>query len=725
MPSRMIQNNFGGGEISPVLYGRSDLQAYYRGCASAENFFVSKEGTLRKRRGIGTCAAVAHDWSDCRVFPYRYDRTAGGVLVLSFEADEDDGTTTATAELYDKSMEEPVATASFPAEGGVKDVQCKQIGDQLWLSNGSFFKVLTVTYTASTEADDSWDLTASDWSQTPRPSPVKSISASKSSGMDKSNRLLSYRAFVVANGVMSAGKTASVYVNNTWPSGAYVTVTVRVEQGTDGGYGFDYVVLAKKTGGNYGEVARWYPEDFSDSGTKSFTDENISGGDAVYEQTNVLGNGFSGPLCVDCFQQRKVFANAFDRKTGRRTFKATSSVRTFSLGDDFAGVVSVTKNGNDTDQYTVADDVEAPGKAITFSENGTYVVTFLTASSNAYPMTMWFSEVGNIDNFYAGRPTVDSDAFSPTISSTGPAFIRWTCCFQDAMVVFTDCGLFSVGFSQTSGFSASSCRISRFSQVAASPGIQPVVTDAGIVFVGADRRTLYTASYDLQENSMKPVNRSVLVEHLTRTNPIVAAALQEFPDSVVWCVLADGSFATFTFERNEEVFAWSHGRIPGARVLDAVSLGTVTEEAGGRSFTDMAFVVERDLPGGGSERFLARFREVFADRIGDGDDAAETPVAATLVTLRPESQDRTLAGYKKNVKDVLVRLYETGSLKVRPAGAGDLLELVRAKTPDGLFSGDVKAMPHGYVNEEAQMTFVSDDANPCEVLMLVSTVEVG
>ena len=63
--------------------------------------------------------------------------------------------------------------------------------------------------------------------------------------------------------------------------------------------------------------------------------------------------------------------------------------------------------------------------------------------------------------------------------------------------------------------------------------------------------------------------------------------------------------------------------------------------------------------------------------------------------------------------------------KLDMAHYGKVFELVRAKTPDGLFSGDVKAMPHGYVNEEAQMTFVSDDANPCEVLMIVSTVEVG
>ena len=659
MPARMIQNNFSGGEISPVLYGRSDLQSYYKGCALAENFVVSKEGTLRKRRGIRAFTKLevtssdgnlsTPDYSACRIVPYRYDRTRGGFLLV-WKAD---GADAFSVSYFDKDGAPRGEAASFDGAGSVKDLQWKQIGDQIWLSNGSSFKIVTVT-----SGDDGavTGIAVSDWARTPKPEqPTLSATGYNENGnvYDGSGETsIGYCAIIVSGGVMSNMAKSSAYQKKSWVAGAYVSISVSVTR-QQLNSGFDYVAVGKSVGGTYGELTRFYPEDFGKGVVVWYSDKNVSPGDGIYLQTDVLGKNFSNPLCVDCFQQRRVFANASTE--GRR-----------------------------------------------------------------YPMTLWFSEVGNLSNFMASRPTVDSDAFSPTISSTGPAFIRWICTFQDSVVLFTDCGLFSVGFTQTSGFSAQSCRISKFSDLAVCETIQPVATDAGIVFVGADRKTVYTVSYSLEDNAMKPVNRTVLVEHLTRTNRIVAMALQNYPDSVVWFVLEDGTLATFTYERNEEVYAWSRGRVDGARVLDVVSLGTVTDGVGDRTYTDLVFVVE-SASGEASAQYLARMDASYADTVG----GVASPVVATLRTLRPESQERTLAGVKKNVKDVLLRLYETGSVKVVSTRGDGVVPLVKAKTgTDGLFSGDVKVMPSGFVNEEGQMTFVSDDDRPCEILMTLSTVEV-
>lgn len=710
MPARLIQNNFGGGEISPVLYGRSDLQAYYKGCASAENFVVSKEGTLRKRRGIRTFAELETDYATSVVVPYRYDRTVAAAIVVT------DAGENWTLSLYDKTLAKR-AEAAFEGAGSVKGIQAKQIGDQVWITNGSVDRYVTVTYCES-EGMETWSMSVSQWAHSNKPSNVNSFSAvghaADGSIYDGSGETsIGYCAAIVVDGVMSNYKTSSAYQKKSWAAGAYVSISVSI---TSEQYdaGFDYVVVGKSVGGTYGELTRFYPEDFSsDSLTKSYTDKNVSPGDGIYKQTDVLGGVFANPLCVDCFQQRKVFANADIGKEKRLTVTSRSSV---AVPSDFSRLIRAYVKSSGVDVTpTVANGT------ITFESSGTYVVEYEVADSfDRFPMTMWFSEVGNLNNFWANRPTVDSDAFSPTISSTGPAFIRWICSFQDSMILFTDCGLFSVGFTQTSGFSASSCRISKFSDLAVSETVQPIVTDAGVVFVGADRKTLYTISYSLEENSLKPINRTVLVEHLTRTNRIVSIALQEFPDNVVWVVLEDGTFATFTFERNEEVYAWSHGRIDGARVLDAISLGSVTDGLPGRTYTDLVFVVEKTV-GETSVQYLAKAVEAYSDTVGE----SSSSVVAMLRTLRPESQERTLAGIAKNVKDVLVRLYETGSLKVRPLKAGTDVPLVKAKTGDGLFSGDVKVMPAGYVNDSGQMTFVSDDASPCEILMTVSTVEVG
>jgi hypothetical protein len=641
MASRLVQNNFSGGVLSPSLYGRSDLQSYYKGCAKAENFTVSKEGSLRKRRGIASFMEIDTSATPLyRVIPYHYDRTTSGLVVLA------SGGTDISATLYRKTGGKVASVTLIKGtftEENFRAIQHKQIGDEIWVSNGSFFRVLTISNFAGKDAG----MSVSVWEQAEKPKTPGSISATRHDNngdtIDPSGRKIDYAAYVVRDGVRSDRKTVTVAWYKDWPAGYYIEV--KVQPSTEE---FDYVLLAKRIGGNYGEVARWYPEDIDD-GTFTFRDENISAGEAVYTQTSVLGEGFSNPLCVDCFQQRKVFANA------------------------------------DTEE-------------------------------GSHPMTMWFSETGNLDNFYANRPSSDADAFSPTISSTGPSFILWVVTYQEMMVVFTESGLFTVGFSQQAGFSASTCRISRFSNLAASADVQPVVTDAGVVFLAADNKTIYSAAFDLQENMLKPINRLVLAEHLTRRSQIRAMALQSAPDNVVWAVTEDGRILSFTFERNEEVFAWSEGRIEGARVKDVISLGSVTDSATDRTYTDMLYVVERD-----GRTFVASAHEGYCDNIG----GVRTDVKATLVTLRPESQERTISGVKKNVKDILLRLYETGGLSVAPAQGGEAVELVPVCTgTEGLFTGDVKVMPRGFVNESGQMTFVSANDKPCEILQIVTALEV-
>lgn len=669
--ARLLQNSFNCGELSPLLHGRSDLAAYYRGCADAKNFVVTKEGALRKRNGIVAGEALPAAFDRCRVVAYRHDRTVGAAVVLwDRGADAADGMRVGVR-LYDKSLAMRAETA-FAADGpcDVRAARSTQIGDQLWITNGAFFKVVTV---ACDESAGTFSLAVGDW--TPAAKPAKPAYFSCTGYNEKGNEYdgsgetsIGYCAVLVVDGVASDRSTGSAYQKKSWVAGAYVTISVSLSA-EQLKAGFDYVAVGKSQGGTYGEIARFYPEDYDakslSSGRKtcSYTDRNVSPGDVIYRQTDVLGDGFAAPLCVDCFQQRRVFANA-----------------------------------------------ESDG--------------------SRWPMTLWFSEAGNLANFHANRPAADDDAFSPTIASTGPAFIRWVAPWQEMLVLFTDCGLFSVGFSQTQGFGASSCRVSKFSGIVPSPDVRPVSTDAGLVFVSADGRRVYTVGFDLQENSLKPVDRSVMVEHLTRDETVVALALQESPDSVVWCATSAGRLLSFTFERGEEVYAWSHSELTdGGRVLDAVSLGTFTDAASGRSRGDVVFVV--DWPGmeeEGENPRLAAFSDGHEDR-ADPLCSAPADVEASLTTLRPESQDRTLAGVRRNVKDVLVRLHRTAGVSLRPADGSPDVPFVDAgaggaRDADGLFTGDAKAAPRGLAGQDGRISVVSP-SGPCELLAVLATLEVG
>lgn len=685
----VVTNNFSGGVISPVLYGRSDLKAYYKSCAEANNFIVTKEGTLRKRRGIRSLYTIWGDYSLCTLIPYKYDRTEGGFLLLRGNTN---GSIVASfhgkdGELKNNSIViNDVLRTDVDVSQQMKAIHSKQIGDQLWISNGEFFRYITV------HNNDS--ISVSEWSQAEVPpaitlnSNVNDVSThwSIAPSQHHTGRTIYYGVVTVKDSVNSDTSKGSCSWSVSWEAGTYINLhaTLAIEDKTK----WSYIIFCKRSGGTYGELTRVYMDDtpdeflYTDNTTLkkaykwddgkwydkeqgldvteqtevtithhryTFRDENHVPSDAVYGQTNVLGTNFNSPLCVDCFQQRRVFANAH-------------------------------------------------------------------TDGGAFPMTVWFSEVGNLNNFYADRPTADDDPFSATITSIGPAFIRWTCCYQDLMVLFTDCGLFSVGFAQTQGFSASTCRIVKFSHLCVSPNIQPVVTDAGIVFVGADNKTLYTASFDLQENSLKPINRTVLVEHLTRNSKIVALGLQEFPDSVVWMATEDGNLCTFTFEKSEEVYAWSTSSIKNAKVRDVIALGTVTDGVDSRTNSDIYFVIEKQ-----DKYYIATLQDTYKDEVGN----LTCNVEASFVSLRPESQEKTIVGKRKNIKDILVKVYETGEVKARNNNGVEqnLLPMV-GNTEDGLYSGDLKVMPRGVFDEKGVLRLVSDDDKACEILQTVIELEV-
>ncbi|MBP3404863.1 MAG: hypothetical protein J6N18_02075 [Kiritimatiellae bacterium] len=652
---KIVQNNFSGGVLSPSLYGRSDLQSYYKGCAKAENFIVTKEGSLRKRRGISSIWKYDRSqYTGIRIFPYHYDRTESGIIVLLIQSDSQSAGRIQIVLLDKNGVQKDSATLADGTftQADLDSLQLKQIGDELWFTGAGIFQVVRVNdYMTS-----SVKLQNLSWAPAGKPAPLKSFTVrgynAAGSQYDGSGETSYYYcAYIVVDGVSSSQLEKVGYQKKSWVAGDYTQCIVEITQAQLDA-GFDYVVIGKSNGGKgtYGEVCRFYMEDFEGNLKLTFTDKNVSPGEGVFEQTNILGNGFENPLCVDCFQQRKVFANA-------------------------------------------------------------------TTDGKKFPMTMWYSEAGNLDNFYANRPAVDSDAFSPTISTTGPSFIRWIVSYHEMLVLFTEAGLFSVGFSQQAGFSASSCRISRFSNISISSTVAPVVTDAGVVFVGGDNKTVYTAAYDLQENMMKPINRLVLAAHLTRKSQIKAMALQSAPDNVVWVVTDDGRYLTFTFERNEEVYAWSDGFIRDAEIKDAISLGSVTDSSADRTYADMIYLVKK-----GEELYICRQIDGCSDKIGD----VETPVTATLTTLRPESQERTISGLQKNIKDVLLRLYETGGVSVVPVVGSGPFQLVPAKMSGAeLFTGDVKVMPRGYINEAGQMTYVSDNDKPCEILQVVTQLEVN
>ena len=828
---KLVTNSFSNGILSPRLQGRSDLKRYYNSISDATNFLVTPQGSLVKRLGLHKETELNYLYNsyfdNVRIIPYQYDTNSGGFIILQLATND----YVLSAEYFSKQdgQYKSVAKSSIDrAFTSLSRIQHKQVGDQIWLTNGADSIILTVSNNNA--------ISFSIWKQVGKPDKVKSFTLAKTA-LSGNASTIEYAVFASYDGVLSDPVTKSIAINKTWEAGGKITATINLNSDQK----FDYIILGKKIAGVYGEIGRWYPEDINNSKIVAI-DDNVTPGDAIYRQTNILGDGISGIVCSDCFQQRRVFANAKTQTGSGASIKIPPPIRYLGSSDkvyqgpesDFDKLISV--------EYSVkVDGVPIASSSITYPENSKYEANvelptgrvlhilefyehliieydnanvdigyafdsieisaktkwnymdggetvederaytmcplatglesfscyevpsiekayapkistsyydtkingnlvscnfkggtviandvntfriypnysisdfeFIVESSVSYenyPMTLWFSEVGNIDNFYSDRPAADDDPFSPTISSTGPAFIRWTISYQEVFLVFTDCGVFSIGFSSNGGFSSATCRISNISKIACSTTVAPVSTEAGVVFVGQDNKTVYTV--DFYDNSIRCTNRIITSEHLTYNDPIVSIALQTSPFTLCWIITKSGKALTFTFERNEEVFGWSKCELSsGYKFIDAISISTSTDRGELGSWTDIVFVVES--PDG--VKSVASMSSSFVDSIG-----SETPVFSSFTSIVPDSANNSISFDRRNLRDVMVKLNDSDAVEV----CGE--DEVWVGEKDSRARNRIaRIMPRGIVGDKGIFSLRSNSGR-CEVLSVQAVLEV-
>ena len=78
-----IQNNFNAGELSPRMYGRSDLPAYANGVQELKNFLIKPQGGAFRRPGTKFIGEVKNSSQAARLIPFEFSTTDRYILELS------------------------------------------------------------------------------------------------------------------------------------------------------------------------------------------------------------------------------------------------------------------------------------------------------------------------------------------------------------------------------------------------------------------------------------------------------------------------------------------------------------------------------------------------------------------------------------------------------------------------------------------------------------------
>ena len=213
------------------------------------------------------------------------------------------------------------------------------------------------------------------------------------------------------------------------------------------------------------------------------------------------------------------------------------------------------------------------------------------------PQTTWASASGNYNNFSASRPAKDSDAIEFTIAGRKLQRIRHYTAMQD-LIVFTESGEWRVRGPDNGILSPSSIKADLQSEYGIG-SVPPMVVGDQVLFVLRDGRQVRDLGYKFESDNYSGSDLTVLSHHLFERRSVVEWAHQKTPNSIIWCVMDDGSLNALTYMREHEVWGWARHSTDG--VFESVAV--VRENN-----VDVPYFLVRRLVNGAWVRFIEAMR---------------------------------------------------------------------------------------------------------------------
>lgn len=170
-----------------------------------------------------------------------------------------------------------------------------------------------------------------------------------------------------------------------------------------------------------------------------------------------------------------------------------------------------------------------------------------------YPQTLWASKSGDTTDYESmSEGTDDDDALVYTLPNQNPIQFLHS---YETLVIGTLGGVGRLG-DPDEPITPTTAPVYRQQTPYGSEFIPAVSAGDAVLYVGRGGSKVREFAYSLERDRFVSPDLTVLAEHITGDG-IIDVAYQIRPDSVLWCVLADGDLATMTYLRENDVFAWS------------------------------------------------------------------------------------------------------------------------------------------------------------------------
>jgi len=179
---------------------------------------------------------------------------------------------------------------------------------------------------------------------------------------------------------------------------------------------------------------------------------------------------------------------------------------------------------------------------------------------------MYGSRVGDFENFGIGPNDDDAIVFPIVNGSNQVDVIRWVKSMQDMLVGSTGTEYAIRGGNDSTITANDPPRTQPQSEWGSDPEPDAMRAADALLFIQRGRRQIREMGFDFNKagasGGYNATDIAILSEHLFRTGAIEMAWCSS-PDSYVLVVLGDGRMAVATYERDQEVVAWTQFQMHG------------------------------------------------------------------------------------------------------------------------------------------------------------------
>ena len=176
------------------------------------------------------------------------------------------------------------------------------------------------------------------------------------------------------------------------------------------------------------------------------------------------------------------------------------------------------------------------------------------------PDTTFYSQTGNRLNMSVSTPTQPDDALTFVLTGADVQEIRHFVPLTD-LIILTDNGVWRINAGDNSGFSATTLQQKPQTELGSSH-IRPIVVGESILVVEAGSTRITDLSYRSDIDKYAGEDLMILANHLLADEGVASFVVSDWsygrvPESRLYVVRSDGKALTMTFNKKQEVIAWT------------------------------------------------------------------------------------------------------------------------------------------------------------------------